>query len=74
MSGDFVLPTNVNRFRNNEMTAVFHSFYSMTGELKRLIREVQDSQLKERELMIKQKESELRSMQSHINPHFCTIH
>lgn len=68
--GDFVLPTNMNRFRNNEMTAVFQSFYSMTGELKRLIREVQDSQLKERELMIKQKESELRSMQSHINPHF----
>ncbi|MDH6672611.1 two-component system sensor histidine kinase YesM [Paenibacillus sp. LBL] len=68
--GDFVLPTKMNRFRNHEMTAVFQSFYSMTGELKRLIREVHDSRLKERELMIRQKESELRSMQSHINPHF----
>ncbi|WP_242615043.1 sensor histidine kinase [Paenibacillus solani] len=68
--GDFVLPIKLSRFRNPEMTAVFHSFYSMTGELKRLIREVHDSQLKERDLMIKQKESELRSMQSHINPHF----
>ncbi|MCM3494920.1 histidine kinase [Paenibacillus lactis] len=68
--GDFVLPAKTHSFRNNEMRAVFHSFYRMTDELKRLIREVHTSQLKERELIIKQKESALRSMQSHINPHF----
>jgi len=68
--GDFVLPAKTHSFRNNEMRAVFHSFYRMTDELKRLIREVHTSQLKEHELIIKQKESALRSMQSHINPHF----
>ncbi|GAB6929067.1 sensor histidine kinase [Paenibacillus sp. JCM 10914] len=68
--GDFVLPMNMHKFRNAEMSSVFQSFYEMTDKLKRLIKEVHTSQLKERELMIKQKESALRSMQSHINPHF----
>ncbi|MFD3274504.1 sensor histidine kinase [Paenibacillus dendritiformis] len=68
--GDFQLRLTKARFRNDEIGSVFRGFYRMVGELNRLVTEVHSSKLKEQELIIKQKESALQSMQAHINPHF----
>ncbi|MGP4108123.1 sensor histidine kinase [Virgibacillus sp. L01] len=57
-------------YRNDEVTDLYNSFYTMTDELKRLIEEVQHSKGVEKELELKKRESELKAMQSQINPHF----
>ncbi|WLR49091.1 sensor histidine kinase [Halobacillus litoralis] len=57
-------------YRNDEVSDLYDSFYNMTEELNRLIEEIHHSKLKEKELEIKNRESELRAMQSQINPHF----
>ncbi|MGW9127316.1 histidine kinase [Paenibacillus chitinolyticus] len=69
-NGDFNVRLTSTRERKDEIGLVFRSFSKMVSELNRLVREVHSSKLKEQELIIKQKESALQSMQAHINPHF----
>lgn len=69
-NGDFTIRSHSNSRRKDEIGLVYRSFFKMVGELNRLVKEVHSSKLKEQELIIKQKESALQSMQSHINPHF----
>jgi two-component system sensor histidine kinase YesM len=56
--------------RGKELKSLFSGFNTMVWELRRLIEEVHTSQLREKELLLKQKESMLRALQSQINPHF----
>lgn len=69
-SGDFTVRSHSNVQRKDEVGSVYRSFFKMVSELNRLVKEVHSSKIKEQELIIKQKESALQSMQSHINPHF----
>lgn len=68
--GDFMVRPHPLLRRKDEIGSMFRSFSRMVGELNGLIKEVHSSKLKEQELVIKQKESALKSMQAHINPHF----
>ncbi|OPH51874.1 hypothetical protein BC351_34225 [Paenibacillus ferrarius] len=54
----------------NEVGSLYRGFNKMVRELRRLIDEVHTSQLREKELVIKQRESMLKALQSQINPHF----
>ncbi|WP_197081010.1 sensor histidine kinase [Gordoniibacillus kamchatkensis] len=56
--------------RGYEMGNLYRGFNKMVRELRRLIEEVHTSQIRERELVIKQRESTLKALQSQINPHF----
>lgn len=56
--------------RERELNNLFIGFNNMINELKRLIVEVHASQLREKDLVLQQKESSLRALQSQINPHF----
>ncbi|WP_259617345.1 sensor histidine kinase [Paenibacillus doosanensis] len=56
--------------RGNEIGNLYHGFNKMVRELRRLIEEVHTSQIRERELVIKQRESALQALQSQVNPHF----
>ncbi|SFL77290.1 two-component system, sensor histidine kinase YesM [Paenibacillus sp. 1_12] len=53
-----------------EVGNLYRGFNTMVRELRRLIEEVHTSQIRERELIIKQRESTLQALQSQINPHF----
>jgi len=57
-------------YRNDEISDLYNSFYNMTGDLDRLMKEIQHSKLIEKEMELKTRESELQAMQSQINPHF----
>ncbi|KGP71867.1 sensor histidine kinase [Pontibacillus yanchengensis] len=57
-------------YQNDEVSDLYNSFYTMTTELDRLIEQVHLAKLKEKELELKTRESELQAMQSQINPHF----
>lgn len=57
-------------YQNDEVSDLYDSFYSMTHKLDHLIEEVHLSKLKEKEMELKTRESELLAMQSQINPHF----
>ncbi|CAM3723063.1 sensor histidine kinase [Marinicrinis lubricantis] len=69
-NGDFSVRSIRRTYKNQEINSLFQSFYHMVSELDRLVFEVHLAKLKEQELIIKQKESALQAMQSHINPHF----
>ncbi|MFD0712055.1 sensor histidine kinase [Paenibacillus sp. GCM10027626] len=69
-NGDFTARVHPSRQRNDEIGSLYRSFFKMVSELNRLVKEVHSSKLKEQALIIKQKDSALQSMQSHINPHF----
>ncbi|WP_372635295.1 histidine kinase [Cohnella sp.] len=69
-TGDFRSNPHRAMRRNDEIGSLFRSFYRMLGELNRLVHEIRSSKLAEQELALKHKDSELRSMQAHINPHF----
>lgn len=56
--------------REKEISSLFLGFNKMIGELRRLIVEVHAGQLREKDLVLRQKESMLRALQSQINPHF----
>lgn len=56
--------------RHNEIGALFASFNKMVSEIRRLVEVVHLSELKEKEMAIKQMESKLLITQSQINPHF----
>lgn len=56
--------------QGNEIGNLYHGFNKMVRELRRLIEEVHTSQLRERELIISQRESALQALQSQVNPHF----
>ncbi|MBP1963207.1 sensor histidine kinase [Paenibacillus aceris] len=56
--------------REKEIGSLFVGFNKMMGELRRLIVEVHAGQLREKDLLLRQKESMLRALQSQINPHF----
>lgn len=56
--------------RNDEIGRLNRSFNKMVGEIRRLIEVVHTSELKEKELQLRQKEAVLLAMQSQINPHF----
>lgn len=57
-------------YKGNEIGNLYRGFNKMVRELHRLIEEVHASQLRERELAIKQRESALQALQSQVNPHF----
>jgi len=63
---DALAPEN----RKNEIGSLYLSYNRMVSEIKHLINIVQNARLKEKEMEVKQKESQLRYMQSQINPHF----
>jgi len=67
-SGNFHVRAPVKRERG--LNNLFVGFNNMISELKRLVVEVHASQLREKDLVLKQKESSLRALQSQINPHF----
>lgn len=67
-SGDFHI--RAQEKRKDEIGKVNRSFNKMVSELQRLVQVVHKSQLKEKEMEIKQRESSLKAMQSQINPHF----
>ncbi len=69
-SGDFNVRFTKSRFNVDEINHLFNSFNRMVTELNRLVQEVHLAKLKEQEMEIKQKDSALKAMQSHINPHF----
>lgn len=56
--------------RNDEIGKLNRSFNNMVSEIRRLIEVVHTSQLKEKELQLKQREAVMMAMQSQINPHF----
>ncbi|WP_219838282.1 sensor histidine kinase [Paenibacillus sp. R14(2021)] len=53
-----------------EIGSLFRGFNKMVEEIKRLVEIVHVSELREKELEVKQKESLLHAMQAQINPHF----
>ncbi|MBO7742865.1 sensor histidine kinase [Paenibacillus sp. MWE-103] len=54
----------------HEIGSLFRGFNKMVEEIKRLVEIVHVSELREKELEVKQKESLLHAMQAQINPHF----
>ncbi|WP_135553680.1 cache domain-containing sensor histidine kinase [Paenibacillus cymbidii] len=55
---------------SDEIGMLFHSFNTMMDEYRRLIRVEHTSQLKAKEMQVRQKESMLIALQSQVNPHF----
>ncbi|GGG65089.1 sensor histidine kinase [Paenibacillus radicis (ex Gao et al. 2016)] len=53
-----------------EVGSLYRGFNKMVEELKRLVEIVHVSELREKELEVKQKEALLHAMQAQINPHF----
>jgi two-component system, sensor histidine kinase YesM len=58
------------RRRSDELGDLFESFNTMVAEIGRLTAELTVTELREKELQIRQSQSELLAMQSQINPHF----
>ncbi|WP_169083895.1 sensor histidine kinase [Paenibacillus sp. PL91] len=56
--------------KNAEVGSLYRGFNKMVGEIKRLVEIVHVSELREKELEVKQKEALLHAMQAQINPHF----
>jgi two-component system sensor histidine kinase YesM len=56
--------------KNAEIGSLYRGFNKMVGEIKRLVEIVHVSELREKELEVKQKEALLHAMQAQINPHF----
>ncbi|MCL6457536.1 MAG: histidine kinase, partial [Gorillibacterium sp.] len=56
--------------KNSEIGSLYRGFNRMLAEMKRLVEIVHVSQLREKELEVKQKEALLHAMQAQINPHF----
>lgn len=56
--------------KQDEIGSLYRSFNSMVTEIGRLIHVVHSGQLRERNLVIQQKEAVLSALQSQINPHF----
>ncbi|WP_176706754.1 sensor histidine kinase [Paenibacillus hemerocallicola] len=67
-NGDFQVRSPEDR--NDEIGSLNRSFNNMVTEIERLVEVVHVAQLKEKDFLIKQKESMLRTMQAQINPHF----
>lgn len=55
---------------NDEIGMLYRSFNTMMNEYRRLIQVEHTSQLKAKEMQVRQKESMLIALQSQINPHF----
>jgi two-component system sensor histidine kinase YesM len=56
--------------RQDEIGNLYRGFNNMVKEIRRLIEVVHKSELKEKELQLKQREAMMQAMQSQINPHF----
>ncbi|MFD2114648.1 sensor histidine kinase [Paenibacillus yanchengensis] len=56
--------------REKEINSLFLGFNNMIRELRRLFVEVHAGQLREKDLLLRQKESRLQALQFQINPHF----
>jgi two-component system, sensor histidine kinase YesM len=56
--------------KKDEIGRLNRSFNTMVNEMERLIEDVHKSELKEKEMVIKQREAVLQSMQFQVNPHF----
>ncbi|NRF93799.1 histidine kinase [Paenibacillus frigoriresistens] len=69
-SGEMFVRAHVPPGRHDELGELNESFNHMVEKLQRLIDEIHASELREKELMIKQRETMLKSMQAQINPHF----
>ncbi|UQZ82451.1 putative sensor-like histidine kinase [Paenibacillus konkukensis] len=69
-SGEMFVRAHVAQGKQDELYELYESFNQMVEQLQRLINEVHASELREKELVIKQRETMLKSMQAQINPHF----
>jgi two-component system sensor histidine kinase YesM len=69
-SGELFVRAHDNLGKHDELSELYRSFNQMVEKLQRLIDEVHASELREKELIIKQRETMLKSMQAQINPHF----
>ncbi|WP_241242795.1 sensor histidine kinase [Paenibacillus whitsoniae] len=67
-AGDF--SGSVELESKDEIGMLTHSFNRMVGRLKDLLDEVYFSKLRETELALRQREIELKALQSQMNPHF----
>ncbi|MFF2480304.1 sensor histidine kinase [Paenibacillus sp. NPDC058071] len=56
--------------KNDEIGSLYRGFNNMVEELNRLVEIVHVSELREKQLEVKQKEAVLHAMQAQINPHF----
>ncbi|WP_162138383.1 sensor histidine kinase [Neobacillus bataviensis] len=56
--------------KKDEIGRLNSSFNTMVMEMERLIEDVHKSELKEKEILLKQREAVLQSMQFQVNPHF----
>lgn len=56
--------------KQDEIGNLNRSFNKMVGEIKQLMEEVNTSRLKEKELELRSKNSELEALHAQINPHF----
>jgi two-component system sensor histidine kinase YesM len=67
-NGDFTGRVVVNS--KDEIGKLSYGFNKMTDKLSKLLEEIHCSKLKEAEMSLKQKDTELKMLQSQINPHF----
>ncbi len=64
------LSIRTNECNNDELGRLNKSFNKMVQEMERLVKVVHKSELKEKEMKLKEREARLQSMQFQINPHF----
>ncbi|WP_248927494.1 cache domain-containing sensor histidine kinase [Paenibacillus hamazuiensis] len=69
-SGEMFVRAHVRHGRQDETSELYESFNHMVEKLQRLIEEIHASELRKKELIIKQRETMLKAMQAQINPHF----
>ncbi|MDR6548842.1 histidine kinase [Paenibacillus qinlingensis] len=69
-SGEMFVRAYVRPGRQDELSELNESFNHMVEKLHTLIDEIHASEIREKELIIKQRETMLKSMQAQINPHF----
>ncbi|WP_168735697.1 sensor histidine kinase [Cohnella fermenti] len=55
---------------NDEVSHLGHMFNDMVNRMQRLLGEVYESELREKELQLRTKEAELYALQTQINPHY----
>jgi two-component system sensor histidine kinase YesM len=55
--------------KRDEISDLQNTMNTMTTEIKRLIEEVYEGQIREQKLKLEQKQSELHALQSRVNPH-----
>ncbi|CAM4175297.1 sensor histidine kinase [Lederbergia lenta] len=64
------LTVRINEGKQDEIGKLNRSFNKMVEEMERLIEVVHKSELREKEVLLKQREAVLQAMQFQVNPHF----